>query len=176
MERGFSPGQYKGKKCLTRLCKNYKALKKGHSHDKDENLDLTDDWDLVKAHLNRPPKGGAAAWSQVMRRGDKVNLFLDLDDRLPSPEEAKTKTDEMVKWALTELPALLGKPEEWAEANIAISTMPGQDPKDPAQFKTSAHVCVNNTVLEWCSTARYLEQKGILAAAPPSADKPMSLR
>ena len=58
MERGASPGQYKGKKCLTRLCKNYMALKKGHSHDKDENLTLTDEWDDVKAHLKRPREGG----------------------------------------------------------------------------------------------------------------------
>ena len=99
MERGFSPGQYKGKKCLTRLCKNYKALKKGHSHDKDENLDLTDDWDLVKAHLKRPPKGAAAAWSQIMRKDDMVNLFIDLDDRLPSLEEAKATKLSIVRSA-----------------------------------------------------------------------------
>ena len=73
MERGASPGQYKGKKCLTRLCKNYKAPKKGHSHNKDENLTLTDDWDHVNPHLNRPPKGAAKAWSQIMRKGDRVN-------------------------------------------------------------------------------------------------------
>ena len=170
MERGASPaGQYKGKKCLTRLCEKY-GSKPGYQLD--ENLTLTDEWDEVKAHLKRPPKGDAKAWSQIMRKDDMVNLFIDLDDRLPSLEEAKAKTDEMVEWAKTELPLLLGKTAAWAEANIAISTMPGQDPKDPAQFKASAHVCVNNTVLEWCSTARYLEQKGILAAAPPSAQKP----
>ena len=43
MERGFSPGKFKGKKCLTRLCKNYTALPKGRSHDKGENLVLTED-------------------------------------------------------------------------------------------------------------------------------------
>ena len=180
MERGASPaGQLKGKKCLTRLCKNYKALKKGHSHNKDENLTLTDDWDQVKPHLKRPREGraataerAAAAWSQIMRKGDMVNLFLDLDDRLPSLEEAKAKTDEMVEWAKTDLPPLLGFPAAWAEQNIAISTMPGQDPENPAQFKASAHVCVNGTVLEWCSTARYIQQKGIIAAAPQSAQTP----
>ena len=36
----------------------------------------------------------------------------------------------------------------------------------------SAHVCVNGTVLEWCSTKRYIRQKGIIAAAPQSVEKP----
>ena len=114
MERLLSPAvQYKSKKCLTRLCKRY-GSKPGYQLD--ENLTLTDDWDQVKPHLKRPAEGraataerAAAAWSQIMRRGDKVNLFLDLDDRLPSLEEAKAKTYEMVEWAKTDLPPLLGK-------------------------------------------------------------------
>ena len=149
MERGASPGQYKDKKCLTRLCKDYTALPKGRSHNKDDLLTLTDDWDQVKPHLKRPVEGRAAtaeraasAWSQIMRKGDMVNLFLDLDDRLPSLEEAKAKTDEMVEWAKTELPALLGKTAEWTEQNNAISAMPGQDPEDPEQFK--AYIIKNN--------------------------------
>ena len=139
MERGASPGQYKNEKCLTRLCKKY-GSKPGYQLD--ENLTLTDEWDDVNPHLNRPRIQGeptldraAAAWSQIMRRADRVNLFIDLDDRLPSLEEAKKKTDEMVEWAKTELPALLGKTAEWTEQNNAISAMPGQDPEDPEQFK-----------------------------------------
>ena len=77
----------------------------------------------------------------------------------------------MVEWAKTELPALLGKTAEWTEQNNAISAMPGQDPEDPEQFKASAHVCVNGTVLEWCSIKRYIEQKGIKAAAPKKTQK-----
>ena len=104
MERLLSPaGQYKGKKCLTRLCERY-GSKPGYQLN--ENLTLTDDWDQVKARLKRPRIPGeptedraAAAWSQIMRRSDKVNLFIDLDDRLPSLEEAKATKLSIVRSA-----------------------------------------------------------------------------
>ena len=68
-----SPGQYKGQKCLTRLCKRYGAMP---GYQLDENLTLTSEWEQVKEVIKRPPKGDAFAWSQILREGDPVNLFL----------------------------------------------------------------------------------------------------
>ena len=84
------------KKCLTRLCEDYTAT----VHSDDANLTLTDDWGNVKPHITRPPKENASAWSQIIRGGDKVNLFLDLDDRLPTLLMAQKKTFAMVDWAM----------------------------------------------------------------------------
>ena len=76
--------QYKSKKCPTRLCKRY-GSKPGYQLD--ENLTLTDDWDQVKPHLNRPAEGraptaerAAAAWSQI-RDGHRLSQALARPDR-----------------------------------------------------------------------------------------------
>ena len=205
---------------LTRLAKDYSHT----NHKLDSNLEMVEDWEkLKKKALLRSKTGGAAGcWAQIMRgkgftapgaedehEGDHVNLFLDLDDRLPTLKEAQEKTDQMVKWALEELPGLLEpygvKPtEDWVKDNIAISTMPGKDPeykqeiaelrkeanaavkegnqekekefeekierKKKAKYKASAHVCVNGTILEWCSHKQFLEKSGLIKAAPLAAD------
>ena len=132
-------------KVLTRLARDYSRIKTNI----DSSLEMEGDWDKLKDKaLKRNKLGGAAGcWAQIMRGkgfkapgeegegyiGDRVNLFVDLDDRLPSLEEAESKTREMVKWALEELPALLepygvDPTPAWVKGNIAISVMPGQDP------------------------------------------------
>ena len=49
--------------------------------------------------------------------------------------------------------------------------MPGQDPEHPAQFKASAHVCVNGTVLEWCSTTRTTLPTTTCVPARPTGER-----
>ena len=106
-------------KVLTRLCKDYSHT----NHDLDSKLEMEGDWGKLKDKaLKRSKTGGAAGcWAQIMRgkgfkapgeedeyEGDRVNLFLDLDDRLPTVKEAQEKTEEMVKWSQEVLPGLLG--------------------------------------------------------------------
>ena len=134
-----------GAKVLTRLCADYSCTLTNI----DKNLMMVDDWEALKnkALLRKDtPPVTAGCWAQVLRgkgfkapgqdeeyEGDRVSLFLDLDDRLPTHDEAVEKTREMVKWAQEELPALLepygvNPTPAWVKGNIAISVMPGQDP------------------------------------------------
>jgi hypothetical protein len=82
----------------------------------------------------------------------------------------------MIEWAQTKLPELLGKGPQWAKKNIAknISKMPGVDKDTPGMWKASAHVCVNDTVINWSDSYVFMEQQGIVATAPRSAQSPGS--
>ena len=183
-------------------------------------MEITEDFEDVRKLLSRKSlaaakkKGGSDTWAQIMRKGDEVNLFLDLDDRVATLEEAEAWTAELVGWSQTELPKLVKQVvPNWDDDvnNIQISVMPGEDPdwsvdsvadllaaaeariddtakledlkehfkkmarSNPALFeeyldeagvaptalkyKASVHVCVTGTVLEWCSTTQFLEQK-----------------